>query len=173
MSDQLPASAEARLAGIRASGTWGSALTADEFAAIRSVGFEPVGQVLGACVYNIGYTGGYACPGAWGNWGYGQVMPSRTTTQVSSRPGWGSFAPLVQVIGRDARGHVRAHLGQRLRGQLARHPHSRDDLRRLDVGLAGLGPLPAHVLRPRDLRGNLAGGRKPTRMKHCRHALRV
>ena len=98
MSDQLPASAEARMAEIRASGTWGSALTSDEFAAIRSVGFEPAGQVLGACVYNIGYTGGYSCPGAWGTWGYGQVMPSRTTTQVSSRPGWGSFAPLVQAM---------------------------------------------------------------------------
>src|SRR6266567_1183935 len=86
------------MAEIRASGTWGSALTSDEFAAIRSVGFEPAGQVLGACVYNIGYTGGYSCPGAWGTWGYGQVMPTRTTTQVSSRPGWGSFAPLVQAM---------------------------------------------------------------------------
>src|SRR5580693_7720758 len=86
------------MAEIRASGTWGSALTSDEFAAIRSVGFEPVGQVLGACVYNIGYTGGYACPGAWGNWGYGQVMPVRTRTQVSSRSGFGSFGPLVQAM---------------------------------------------------------------------------
>ena len=67
---------------IRASGTWGSVLTSDEFAAIRSVGFEPVGQVLGAAVYNIGYTGGYNCPGAWGSWGYG--VPARTVTQVSS-----------------------------------------------------------------------------------------
>ena len=58
----LPAAAQARMAEIRRSGTWGSALTTDEFAAIRSVGFEPVGQVLGAAVYNIGYTGGYACP---------------------------------------------------------------------------------------------------------------
>ena len=98
MSDELPAAAEARMAEIRASGTWGSALTSDEFAAIRSVGFESAGQVLGACVYNIGYTGGYSCPGAWGTWGYGQVMPSRTTTQVSSRAGWGSFAPLVQAM---------------------------------------------------------------------------
>ena len=57
------------MAEIRASGTWGSALTADEFAAIKSVGFEPVGQVLGAAVYNIGYTGGYACPGAWAGFG--------------------------------------------------------------------------------------------------------
>ncbi len=86
------------MAEIRASGTWGSALTSDEFVAIRSVGFEPTGQVLGACVYNIGYTGGYACPGAWGTWGYGQVMPVQTKTQVSSRSGFGSFGPLVQAM---------------------------------------------------------------------------
>ncbi len=84
------------MAEIRRSGTWGSALTSDEFAAIRSVGFEPVGQVLGACVYNIGYTGGYACPGAWGSWGY--AAPVRTTTQVSSRGGYGSFGPLVKAM---------------------------------------------------------------------------
>jgi uncharacterized protein YbjQ (UPF0145 family) len=97
VGDDLPAAAEARMAEIRASGTWGSALTSDEFAAIRSVGFEPTGQVLGACVYNIGYTGGYSCPGAWGTMGYG-VIPARTRTQVSSRSGWGSFAPLVQAM---------------------------------------------------------------------------
>ena len=96
MSDELPAVAEARMAEIRRSGTWGSALTSDEFAVIRSVGFEPVGQVLGAAVYNIGYTGGYNCPGAWGSWGYG--MPAQTVTQVSSRGGFGSFAPLVQTM---------------------------------------------------------------------------
>ena len=85
---------------IRASGTWGSALSSDEFAAIRSVGFAPVGQVLGAAVYNIGYTGGYNCPGAWassyggGGWG----TPARTATQVSGRGGWGSFGPLVQAM---------------------------------------------------------------------------
>ncbi|MBV9204767.1 MAG: heavy metal-binding domain-containing protein [Actinobacteria bacterium] len=95
MSDELPAVAEARMAEIRRSGTWGSALTSDEFAAIRSVGFEPAGQVLGAAVYNVGYTGGYNCPGAWGSWGY---IPARTTTQVSSRGGYGSFAPLVQTM---------------------------------------------------------------------------
>jgi uncharacterized protein YbjQ (UPF0145 family) len=96
VSDELPPAAEARLAEIRASGTWGSALTTDEFTAIRSTGFEPVGQVLGACVYSIGYTGGYACPGAWGTWGYG--APVRTTTQVSSRGGYGSFGPLVKAL---------------------------------------------------------------------------
>jgi uncharacterized protein YbjQ (UPF0145 family) len=98
VSDELPAVAEARMAEIRASGTWGSALTSDEFASIRSVGFAPAGQVLGACVYNIGYTGGYACPGSWGSMGYSNVMPVRTKTQVSSRAGYGSFAPLVQAM---------------------------------------------------------------------------
>ena len=82
---------------IRASGTWGSALSSDEFAAIRSVGFAAVGQVLGAAVYNIGYTGGYNCPGAWGSYG-GFGMPARTVTQVSGRGGWGSFGPLVQAM---------------------------------------------------------------------------
>jgi uncharacterized protein YbjQ (UPF0145 family) len=97
VSEELPAVAEARMAEIRRSGTWGSALTSDEFAVIRSVGFEPVGQVLGAAVYNLGYTGGYNCPGAWGSYGYG-VIPARTVTQVSSRGGFGSFAPLVQAM---------------------------------------------------------------------------
>jgi uncharacterized protein YbjQ (UPF0145 family) len=97
VNEELPAVAEARMAEIRRSGTWGSALTSDEFAVIRSVGFEPVGQVLGAAVYNLGYTGGYNCPGAWGSYGYG-VIPARTVTQVSSRGGFGSFAPLVQTM---------------------------------------------------------------------------
>ena len=71
----------------RASGTWGSALTADEFAAIRSVGFEPVGQVFGAAVYSVGHDG-YRCPATW------RTSPD---TQVSGRNSPGSFGPLVQA----------------------------------------------------------------------------
>jgi uncharacterized protein YbjQ (UPF0145 family) len=96
VSNHLPPVAEARMAEIRRSGTWGSAVTSDEFAAIRSVGFETVGQVLGAAVYNIGYTGGYGCPGAWGSYGYSWGPSART--QVSSRGGYGSFGPLVQTM---------------------------------------------------------------------------
>jgi uncharacterized protein YbjQ (UPF0145 family) len=92
----LPTAARARLAEIRQSGTWGSALTSDEFAAIRGVGFEPVGQVLGAAVYNIGFTGGYNCPGAWS--GYGYVQAYRSVTQVSGQGGYGSFGPLTQAM---------------------------------------------------------------------------
>lgn len=82
------------MAEIRGSGTWGSALTVDEFATIRSVGFEPVGQVLGAAVYNIGYTGGYNCPGPFDS----VVGPERAVTQVSGRERSGSFGPLVHTL---------------------------------------------------------------------------
>lgn len=86
------------MAEIRRSGTWGSAVTSDEFAAIRSAGFETVGQVLGAAVYNIGYTGGYACPGAWGNYGYSYSWGPGARTQVSSSGGYGSFGALVNTM---------------------------------------------------------------------------
>jgi uncharacterized protein YbjQ (UPF0145 family) len=42
---------------------WGSALPTDEFAAVRSVGFEPVGQVFGAAVYPLFATEAVSCPG--------------------------------------------------------------------------------------------------------------
>jgi len=94
------------MAEIRRTGTWGSALTSDEFAAIRSVGFEPVGQVLGACVYSIGYTGGYACPGAWGSWGYGAPVrttdclqsPIRVSTALKATPGSCSALPSKSIM---------------------------------------------------------------------------
>ena len=83
-------------AGRRAGGTWGSALTALEFAAIRGVGFEPVGQVFGAAVYATGYTSGYSCPGARGS--SGVMAPGRPATQVSGRDDAGSFGPLVEAM---------------------------------------------------------------------------
>jgi uncharacterized protein YbjQ (UPF0145 family) len=62
VGEELPAAAAARMAGIRVSETWGSTLTSGEFAAIRSVGFEPVGQVFGAAVFGIAHGDGYSCP---------------------------------------------------------------------------------------------------------------
>jgi len=93
----LPPAAESRMAEIRRSGTWGSALSADEFTAIKGVGFEPVGQVLGAAVYNIGYTGGFACPGAWAGYG-GYATPYQSVTSVSGTGSMGSFGPMVQML---------------------------------------------------------------------------
>jgi uncharacterized protein YbjQ (UPF0145 family) len=96
VSEELPAIAEARVQEIRSSGTWGSALTSDEFATIRSAGFEPVGQVFGAAVYGAGSASGYSCPGAWGS--SGGESPAGVATQVSGRGGLGSFGPLVQAM---------------------------------------------------------------------------
>jgi uncharacterized protein YbjQ (UPF0145 family) len=92
------------MAEIRQSGTWGSALTADEFTAIKSTGFEPVGQVLGAAVYNLGYTGRYACPaygqgyGLGGVGAYGYGMPYQANTAVSGTGALGAYGPLVQTM---------------------------------------------------------------------------
>jgi uncharacterized protein YbjQ (UPF0145 family) len=96
VSEGLPPAAEARIAELRFSGTWGSALTTDEFAAIRSVGFEPVGQVFGAAVYSAGSTTRYTCPGAGGPPGGG--LPPGPAVRVSGRGGPGSFGPLVQTM---------------------------------------------------------------------------
>jgi uncharacterized protein YbjQ (UPF0145 family) len=90
------------MAEMKASGTWSSALSTDEFAAIRSVGFEPVGQVLGAAVYNVGYRGGYGCPsyayfGSYNRFatGWGGYQG---TTSVSSSGSGSSYGPLVQTM---------------------------------------------------------------------------
>jgi hypothetical protein len=58
----LPPVAAARTAEARSSGAWTSALSTGEFAALRAVGFEPVGQVMGSAVYHVGRSGRY--------WGY-------------------------------------------------------------------------------------------------------
>ncbi len=89
MSEEPPGVAEVRIAAARDSGTWGSALTTGEFAAIRSVGFEPVGQVYGAAVYAARSASWYSCPGSSG---------ARVATQVSGRTGSGSFGQLVQAM---------------------------------------------------------------------------
>jgi len=99
----LPPVAEARMAEIRRSGTWGSALSSDEFAAIKSAGFEPVGQVLGAAVYNIGYTGGYGCPAYGVGYGFGPAGiyaggPYNTVTATSGGGSLNSYAPLVRTM---------------------------------------------------------------------------
>jgi uncharacterized protein YbjQ (UPF0145 family) len=53
--------------------------------------------VLGAAVYNIGYTGGFNCPGAWTGFGrYG--APAVGVTTVSGDGNFGSFGPMVATL---------------------------------------------------------------------------
>ena len=53
----------ALMAALPGGRTWDSVLSVDEFAAVRSVGFEPVGHVFGAAVYYLVTVAGVGCPG--------------------------------------------------------------------------------------------------------------
>lgn len=88
---------------MKASGTWSSALSTDEFAAIRSTGFEPAGQVLGAAVYNLGYRGGYGCPsyaafGTYNRLAQGWSGFQGGTTVLSSSGSASAYGPLVNTL---------------------------------------------------------------------------
>src|SRR5450432_4718862 len=70
---RLPLRAQQRLATMRADQAFTSSLSVDEHHAIRSVGFSPVGQVMGTCVvhpgtYALSMCGyyGYGMRYAWG-----------------------------------------------------------------------------------------------------------
>jgi uncharacterized protein YbjQ (UPF0145 family) len=85
------------MARIRASGTWGSALTSGEFAAIRSVGFEPVGQVFGAAVFGIRHGDGYSCPRIAAS--TAERMPAAAAeVQRPERDDHGPLGPLVRAM---------------------------------------------------------------------------
>jgi uncharacterized protein YbjQ (UPF0145 family) len=94
---RLPLEAQRRLAMQRGDGAFTSTLTVDELRAIRSAGFTPVGQALGSCVYQIGYTGMWNCGywgprgglGGWGGGGWGG--PAGPTASPGWQPstGWG------------------------------------------------------------------------------------
>jgi uncharacterized protein YbjQ (UPF0145 family) len=94
--EELPAVAKARIAGIRSSGTWGSSLTSGEFAALRSAGFEPVGQVFGAAVYAAGAASASSCPAAGGSAGGG--MPDASAARVQGQGSLAFSVPLVQAM---------------------------------------------------------------------------
>jgi uncharacterized protein YbjQ (UPF0145 family) len=84
------------VAGIRASGTWDSALTSSEFAAIRSAGFEPVGQVFGAAVFGIARGDGYSCPKIMAS--TREAVEARASGQLAQQDGPGPLGPLVRAI---------------------------------------------------------------------------
>lgn len=62
----LPEAAGRRLAEQRRGRAWTSDLSVQELAAIRSVGFVPVGQVMGSSIYQINWQGYVSCRVGWG-----------------------------------------------------------------------------------------------------------
>ena len=96
MSEEPRAAAGAAAAGARSGGSWGSTLTCQEFAAVGSVGFEPVGQVFGAAVYAAGTASGSSCPGPPGS--AGGAVPAPPTAPVPGRDDPGACWPLVEAM---------------------------------------------------------------------------
>jgi uncharacterized protein YbjQ (UPF0145 family) len=86
---RLPLSAQWRIAAQREAAAQGraaftSGLTVDEFAALRTIGFAPVGQVMGSAVYNIGwsYTGCGYMGGTWTGYAPAAVVDVPATRQL-------------------------------------------------------------------------------------------
>jgi uncharacterized protein YbjQ (UPF0145 family) len=105
----LPPAAQARLGELRQNRSWGSSLDVSEFAAISKVGFQPVGQVLGAAVYNIGDAGDEECPygvAVYRGEGYRSYGPPAGGLRMSAgavqppvgAAAIGSARPLVSVL---------------------------------------------------------------------------
>jgi uncharacterized protein YbjQ (UPF0145 family) len=103
---RLPLQAQWRIAQLRHAadndepGAFTSALSTQEFAAIRSVGFRPVGQVMGSAVFNVGWTNtgcGYA--GMYGgSIGYGGYNTGGFSGQGMGGGGrYGPYSPAPVV----------------------------------------------------------------------------
>jgi uncharacterized protein YbjQ (UPF0145 family) len=94
--EQLPPAAQARLAQTRQAGTWASSLSVSEFAGLRSRGFEPVGQVMGSTVHNLGWWYGASI-----DCGYRRSMfgSSGAITVTSGMQGaWGGYGAYIDTL---------------------------------------------------------------------------
>lgn len=79
----------------KAGRSWTSALSTAEFAAIKAVGFDPVGQVFGASVFGVGLPGGTTCPT------YGAMQrpsPRQAHAEVSGSGSYSAFGPYVEAL---------------------------------------------------------------------------
>ncbi len=65
-------------------GAFTSDLSVDEFAAIRSVGFSPVGQVLGTAVYTVGWLGSSCGVSRYTPTATARVLPAEAMRQALS-----------------------------------------------------------------------------------------
>lgn len=83
-SGSLPVVADDRLAQLRRTGAFTSQLATSEFASLRAVGFDPVGQVMGTSVYRLGYIP-YSCSYGFGLGGGGRSgYRAGSTTSIRS-----------------------------------------------------------------------------------------
>ncbi len=116
---------------MKAHRSWGSSLDVAEFAAISRVGFEPVGQVLGAAVFNVGAPGDEECP-------YGLAVYRGEGTPAYRGPAGGGMrlgmGPAVAPVGAAAIGSARPLVATLYRAR-------REAIRRMTDECAALGGL--------------------------------
>ena len=80
-------------------GAWESALSADGLAAIRSVGFEPTGQVFGAAVYQANAISGTSCPGTGKRYADpSPEVPGATRAAVSEPDDFGPAGRIARAL---------------------------------------------------------------------------
>jgi uncharacterized protein YbjQ (UPF0145 family) len=93
---QLPPAALARLGQARQGGTWTSSLSVDEFAGLRATGFEPVGQVMGSTVHNLGwwYRASVDCGYRRGMFGRGAAY----TITSGMQGAWGGYGAYIDTL---------------------------------------------------------------------------
>lgn len=93
----LPGSALDRIARSKASGLSTSLLSIGGSVGIESVGFTPVGEVMGSCVIQIGFTGAMGCGAGYGmGMGMGNCASAPTVTSRTSN--YAGYAPYVRAL---------------------------------------------------------------------------
>jgi uncharacterized protein YbjQ (UPF0145 family) len=93
----LPPAALARVERASADGVRSSLLTVAGQVGVRSVGFEPVGEVMGCIVERIGWTGWGGCGVYYGR-GIGGFSLAAPTLTSGGSGGYSSFAPYVDAV---------------------------------------------------------------------------
>jgi uncharacterized protein YbjQ (UPF0145 family) len=93
----LPPAAQARVNRASTDGVRSSLLSIRGQAGIASVGLDPVGEVMGCIVEQIGWAGWGGC-GAFYPAGFGRMMMAPPTITSGQGGGYGGFAPYVDAL---------------------------------------------------------------------------
>jgi uncharacterized protein YbjQ (UPF0145 family) len=102
VATELPPGAQARMSQARQGGTWTSGLSVNEFTCLRAAGFEPVGQVMGSTVQNLGWWFGSRIDCGIGT-GFGGSARTVTSGGRGARGARGSYASYADTLYRARR----------------------------------------------------------------------
>jgi uncharacterized protein YbjQ (UPF0145 family) len=102
VTTELPPGAQARINWARQGHTWTSGLSVDEFACLRTAGFEPVGQVMGSTVHNLGWWYGARIDCGYRSSGLLGSGSARTITSGATGA-WGGYASYIDTLYRARR----------------------------------------------------------------------